>query len=136
MLSVVTSNVMECLFSLTHPCPAQLLRIVVAQHGVHQRGSQVAASLTSFYDNLGYFRKGFHHVFGLLHMHKAYRCGNNARRMCLALTYQVAEFHKCRRCIAEYKESIGMLLHSQADACLVRVMPFSAAIVAVCGSPR
>ena len=47
-----------------------------------------------------------------------YRCGNNARRMCLALTYQVAEFHKCRRCIAEYKESIGMLLHSQADACL------------------
>ena len=57
-------------------------------------------------------------MFGLLHMHKAYRCGNNARRMCLALTYQVAEFHKCRRCIAEYKESIGMLLHSQADACL------------------
>ena len=136
MLSVVTSNVMECLFSLTHPCRVQLLRIVVAQHGVHQRGSQVAASLTSFYDNLGYFRKGFHHVFGLLHMHEAYRCGNNARRMCLPLRIRSQSSISAVGALPNTKNASGCSSTARRMPAWVRVMPFSAAIVAVRGSPR
>ena len=120
-------------FHLHIPARAQLLRIVVAQHGVHQRGSQVAASLTSFYDNLGYFRKGFHHVFGLLHMHKAYRCGNGCA---LPLRIRSQSSISAVGALPNTKKASGCSSTARRMPAWVRVRPFSAAIVAVRGSPR
>ena len=90
--------------------------VVITQDGVAQRGSEIAATLAPFNDDFGYVLEGLDHVFRFAHMHKSYWRGDDARRMSLAATDELAQFHQRRWRIAKGKQCIGMLLNSETDA--------------------
>ena len=71
----------------------QLCGVVITQDGVAQRGSEIAATLAPLNDDFGYVLEGLDHVFRFAHMHKSYWRGDDARRMRLTATNELAQFH-------------------------------------------